>query len=180
MCLSSFPDDQWWNLSHGILLSCGFLPARRLYPWHVLRDPRAATPNRCRLIILLLYFVLHTVKNISSEKCFLYTHWHQQICQIIIYLKTLKDWKTLRWWDLFDFCQETVVLAGTVTTQVQLSINTCVQPDPTVRPDRTSPLRVQLELTLVWITMELSVTVSTVQPAITAMVIHNICFHWTL
>ena len=90
MCLSSFPDDQWWNLSHGILLSCGFLPAHRLYPWHVLRDPRAATPNRCRLIILLLYFVLHTVKNISSEKCFLYTHWHQQICQIIIFFKNFK------------------------------------------------------------------------------------------
>lgn len=69
------------------------------------------------------------------------------------------------------------MLAGTVTTQVQLSINTCVQPDPTVRLDQTSPLHVQLELIPVWITMELSVTVSTVPPAITAMVILNICFH---
>ena len=69
------------------------------------------------------------------------------------------------------------MLAGTVTTQVQLSINTCVQPDLTVRPDQTSPLHVQLELIPVWITMELSVTVSTVQLAITAMVILNICFH---
>ena len=73
MCLSSFPDDQWWNLSHGILLSRGFLPARCLYPWHVLRDPRAATPNRCILVILLIYIVLHTFKSISSEECFLYT-----------------------------------------------------------------------------------------------------------
>lgn len=66
---------------------------------------------------------------------------------------------------IFLLTQETVVLVGTVTTQATPSISTCVQLAPTVHPDLTSQLRVQPEPTPVWITMEQSVTVSTVQPA---------------
>lgn len=66
---------------------------------------------------------------------------------------------------IFLLAQETVVLVGTVTTRAPLSISTRVQPAPTVHPDLTSQLHVQPEPTPVWITMEQSVTVSTVQPA---------------
>lgn len=62
------------------------------------------------------------------------------------------------------------MLVGTVTTQAPRSISTCVQLAPTVHPDLISQLHVQPEPTPVWITMEHSLTVSTVQPATTVMV----------
>lgn len=62
------------------------------------------------------------------------------------------------------------MLVGTVTTQAPPSISTCVQLAPTVHLDLTSQLHVQPEPTPVWITMELSLTVSTVQLATTVMV----------
>lgn len=65
------------------------------------------------------------------------------------------------------------MLVGTVTTQVPPSISTCVQLAPTVHLDLTSQLHVQPEPTPVWIIMEHSVTVSTVQPATIVMVLFS-------
>lgn len=62
------------------------------------------------------------------------------------------------------------MLVGTVTTQAPPSISTCVQLAPTVHPDLISQHHVQPEPTPVWITMEHSLTVSTVQPVTTVMV----------